>query len=98
MNKNSVHGDKSAMNPGGVRIGSPALTSREFKEKDFEQVADFLHKACELTIKIQNECGSKKLVDFVKAMDSYSELNELKSKVEEFAKSFPMPGFNPKEQ
>ena len=32
VNKNTVHGDKSALNPGGVRIGSPALTSRKFKE------------------------------------------------------------------
>jgi len=30
LNKNSVHGDKSAFSPGGVRIGTPALTSRGF--------------------------------------------------------------------
>jgi len=28
LNKNSVVGDKSALVPGGVRIGAPALTSR----------------------------------------------------------------------
>ena len=32
VNKNTVHGDKSATNPGGVRLGSPALTSRGFKQ------------------------------------------------------------------
>ena len=83
------------MNPGGVRIGSPALTSRDFKEQDFEQVADFLHEACQLTIRIQSESGSKKLVDFVAAMEKYSELKELQQRVEKFAKSFPMPGFDP---
>src|SRR6202012_983080 len=28
VNKNTVPGDSSAMNPGGVRMGSPALTTR----------------------------------------------------------------------
>ncbi len=30
LNKNSVPGDKSAMTPGGIRIGAPALTTRGF--------------------------------------------------------------------
>ena len=41
-NKNTVPGDVSAMVPGGLRIGTPALTSRGFLEKDFEAVADFI--------------------------------------------------------
>ena len=28
LNKNAVCGDKSALSPGGVRIGTPALTTR----------------------------------------------------------------------
>lgn len=42
VNKNTCPGDKSAMNPSGIRIGAPALTSRNFKEKEFLQVADFV--------------------------------------------------------
>jgi glycine hydroxymethyltransferase len=38
LNKNSVPGDKSAMVPGGMRIGTPALTTRGFKEADFVKV------------------------------------------------------------
>jgi glycine/serine hydroxymethyltransferase len=30
--------------PGGIRLGSAALTTREFKEKDFETVAQFIHE------------------------------------------------------
>ncbi len=37
-NKNTVPGDVSAMNPSGIRMGAPALPTREFKEKDFEKV------------------------------------------------------------
>ena len=44
VNKNSVPGDKSAIIPGGLRIGTPALTTRGFKEDDFVKVADFLDR------------------------------------------------------
>lgn len=44
LNKNTCPGDKSALKPSGLRIGAPALTSRDFKEKDFEQVVEFIHK------------------------------------------------------
>lgn len=38
LNKNSVPGDQSAIVPGGIRIGTPALTTRGFTEEDFVQV------------------------------------------------------------
>ena len=41
-NKNTVPGDPSALVPGGLRMGSPALTSRGFTEADFDQVAEFV--------------------------------------------------------
>merc|ERR1711939_842226 len=41
LNKNSVPGDKSAATPGGVRIGSNALTSRSMFEPEMRIVADF---------------------------------------------------------
>ena len=43
-NKNTVPGDKSALNPSGVRFGTPALTTRGFKEADIDQVADFINQ------------------------------------------------------
>jgi len=54
LNKNSIHGDTSALTPGGVRVGTPALTSRGFKENDFEQVAAFLHRAVQIATGIQS--------------------------------------------
>lgn len=43
-NKNTCPGDTSPFRPGGIRLGTPALTSRGFKEQDFEKVGDFVHK------------------------------------------------------
>lgn len=37
LNKNSVFGDASALAPGGVRVGSPAMTSRGLGPADFEK-------------------------------------------------------------
>lgn len=47
-NKNSIQGDTSALNPGGVRLGTPALTTRGFDTADFDQVAEFLHRGSEI--------------------------------------------------
>lgn len=35
-NKNTVPGDTNALNPGGIRAGTPAMTTRGLAEKDFE--------------------------------------------------------------
>lgn len=52
-NKNTVPGDKSAMVPGGLRLGTPALTTRGFVEADFEKVADMVVKGIEITKKLK---------------------------------------------
>lgn len=41
-NKNTVPGDKSALNPGGIRLGTPALTTRGLVESDIDQVVEFI--------------------------------------------------------
>lgn len=41
-NKNTVPGDKSALNPGGIRLGTPALTTRGLKEPEIDLVVDFI--------------------------------------------------------
>lgn len=43
-NKNTVPGDKSAFNPSGIRLGTPALTTRGLKEDDIVKVAQFIDR------------------------------------------------------
>jgi len=94
LNKNAVHGDVSAMTPGGVRIGAPAMTSRGLKEADFEQIGEFLHQGLQLALEIQSKSG-KKLVDFLKALDETEwsdKINVHRQAVEAWAGTFFMPG------
>jgi len=44
VNKNTCPGDKSALRPSGLRLGTPALTSRGLMECHMETVADFIHR------------------------------------------------------
>jgi Glycine/serine hydroxymethyltransferase len=39
-----VPGDKSALNPSGIRLGTPPLTTRGLKEQDMEKVVSYIHK------------------------------------------------------
>jgi len=44
VNKNTCPGDRSALRPSGLRLGTPALTSRGLTELHMEKVADFVHR------------------------------------------------------
>ncbi|KAL6968933.1 glycine hydroxymethyltransferase [Sarracenia purpurea var. burkii] len=96
-NKNTVPGDVSAMVPGGIRMGTPALTSRGFLEEDFAKVADFFDSAVKLAVKIKAETKGTKLKDFLTTMQSstpiQTEIAKLRHEVEEYAKQFPTIGF-----
>ena len=63
VNKNTVPGDVSALVPGGVRMGAPALTTRGFTEKDFETVVELFDEAVQITQTLKAQCGPK-LKDF----------------------------------
>lgn len=65
-NKNSLHGDVSAINPGGVRLGTPALTTRGLTAKDFEKVADFLDQGCTIAKNVQGIAQLEIDADFAK--------------------------------
>jgi len=93
LNKNAVLGDKSALTPGGVRIGSSALTTRGFNEDHFRQVADFLHQAVTISQRIQKESGPK-LKAFEEMVKTDEEVKSVRLAVKTFVTQFPMPGFD----
>jgi len=52
LNKNTILGDKSAITPGGVRIGTPAVTSRGFLNDDIREVGRFIDEVMKISVKI----------------------------------------------
>merc|ERR1711997_762917 len=95
VNKNSVPGDKSALVPGGMRLGAHALTSRGFKEADFEKTVEFIDRAVLIAKEIQSKGGKLKDFNSILATDSdiIAKCDALKKDVNDFASSFEMPGF-----
>jgi len=96
VNKNAINGDKSAFSPGGVRLGSPALTSRGLNESNFVEVAGYLSRVVDVCLAVQKLAGTKRIDDFTKTMKTNEEakamMAALKKEVEVFAAKFPMPG------
>merc|ERR1712194_768025 len=91
LNRNAVHGDASALSPGGVRIGSPAMTTRGCNPDQFKQIALFLDRVCQISLKVQQEKG-KKLKDFEAGLETNAEVVALKAEVEAWASGFGNPG------
>nr|AFK45020.1 unknown [Medicago truncatula] len=96
-NKNTVPGDVSAMVPGGIRMGTPALTSRGFVEDDFKKVAEYFDAVVKIALQIKENSKGTKLKDFVEAMESdsqvQSQIADFRHDVEGYAKQFPTIGF-----
>jgi len=84
LNRNSLPGDMSPASPGGVRLGSCAMTTRGCSAEDFEAIGGFLLRAEELAQAVQARTG-KKLVDFVRGLGSETGIARLRDEVETWA-------------
>jgi glycine hydroxymethyltransferase len=94
LNKNSVPRDTSALIPGGIRIGAPAMTTRGMLEEDFVKVADLIHKGVEIAIDCKSKAEGPKLKDFNAYLETANreDIAALREEVESFAGDFHMPG------
>ncbi|XP_053550381.1 serine hydroxymethyltransferase, cytosolic-like isoform X2 [Bombina bombina] len=91
-NKHTCPGDKSALVPSGLRLGTPALTSRGFLEDNIKKVAQYIHRGIELTLEIQNDMNPKATLkefkDKLASDDKHQEkIKALREEVEQFAGS-----------
>jgi glycine hydroxymethyltransferase len=105
LNKNTVPGDQSALVPSGIRMGTPALTSRGLDEADFAVVAGFFARAVKITAAAKAAAdarGAKKVAEFRATLPDAdpekklwpAELHALRADVVAFARSFPVIGFD----
>ncbi|KAK4937354.1 Cytochrome B translational activator protein cbs2 [Elasticomyces elasticus] len=103
-NKNTVPGDKSAMKPGGVRMGTPAMTTRGFNESDFARVAEIVDQAVSITVKLDKKARAeaegkgvknpgtvKAFLEYPKDGHDVPDILMMKKEVEEWVGTFPEP-------
>lgn len=94
-NKNSIPGDKSALTPYGIRIGTPAMTTRGMGEEDFKRIARYIAYSVDLCKKIQSELPKEanKQKDFKAkvASETIPEIQELRKEIAQWASTFPLP-------
>jgi len=95
VNKNTVPGDKSAMNPSGIRFGTPPLTTRNVQPEHIPKIVDFIHKAWTLALEVQSISGPK-LISWKNELQTNltiaAKVSALKAEIETFAVKFPLPG------
>lgn len=93
LNKNAIPGDKSALVPGGVRIGAPAMTTRGLGEADFARIAGYIDFAVEYALSLQQslpkECN--RLKDFkAKLAEGDPKLDAIKEEISQWVGEFPL--------
>ncbi len=81
----------SAQTPGGIRLGTPAMTTRGMLEDDMVKIAGYLLKSIEISKRVQDKAG-KKLVDFLPALEADEELHQVAAEVKAWAQKFSIPG------
>lgn len=89
VNKNTIPGDVSALNPSGIRIGTPAMTTRGLKEKDMFYLADILNRVINVGTKIQSEHNPKTIKDFTQYFEQTTELSSIQGEITTWMMEFP---------
>lgn len=90
INKNAIPTDVNCFQVSGIRVGTPAMTTRGAKEKDMEFIADVIVKAINIAVQVQQQCG-RKLEDFKKGLVDHEEIKSLKEEVINWSSKFPIP-------
>ena len=96
LNKNTIPADPSSpFYPSGIRLGTPAITSRGMKEEEMKQIGKWI---AEVVGEIKNvklpktkEERPSFVKEFVKTITENQKVKEVKGKVKELCSNFPLP-------
>jgi glycine hydroxymethyltransferase len=97
VNKNAVPNDPMPpFYPSGIRLGTPALTSRGMKENDMVKIAGWINLVVEELKNYQLPEDKEKRKDFMqnfrKKISQNKNLIRIKKEITAFAKKYPTPG------
>lgn len=95
LNKNTIPGEPSSpFYPSGVRLGTPALTTRGMKEKDMVKIAKWIKEALESVkeYKLPSKKEERKeyMEKFKKHVHANKELKRIHAEIKQFTKKFPI--------
>jgi len=82
VNRNTIPGDRSALNPSGIRLGTPWITQRGFDEQGTTEIADQIADLL-LACKPYRQFSSRRLSQRAKV--DYQTLETVKMKVRDMA-------------
>jgi len=84
VNKNTVPGDTSALNPSGIRIGTSAITSLNMSCTDVRFVAEYIHKVLSEGVNIIKNNEIKNMEEFMEHVKKNELINHIKISVKNF--------------
>ncbi len=96
VNKNTIPSEPmSPFYPSGVRLGTPALTTRGLKEKDFKKIAGWIVRAINevsmYTMPTDKEKRQTVIADFKKEVVKNKNLAQIAKEIRQFMVKFPVP-------
>ena len=84
LNANSLPTDKgAAFRPSGVRLGTPAITTRGLGIKEMKLIASWMRRVIDICVGLGDE---------TRLGEADSELSQIRDEVKALAKKFPVPG------